>query len=248
MNLQSANQGAPPNTGFLVKQVSVNGDTRNYGVFIPHDYSPAQKYPVIVFLHGIMEAGSNGTSNMGVGLGPSIAKHPADFKFIVVFPQSPGKWNSDDRAAIAIACLDQVQRDYSTDPSRVILTGLSTGGEGTWAVGARYPDRFSALVPMCGFADYADVPKLTGVPIWCFHNSGDWLVPAGGSEEMCNRINAAGGNAKFTKYSDFGHNCWDQAYDQGELFAWMLEQHRGAPAMAQGHPPAAATPKTVTFK
>jgi len=221
ISMDRANRGAPTGTGFMVKTVNIDGVDRHYGLFIPHDYTAASHKPVIVFLHGIMEGGNNGTSNMGVGLGPAVARRAETFPFIVVFPQSPGEWKGAERARIAIACLDQVQHDYSTDPGRVILTGLSNGGYGTWAIGAAYKTRFSALVPMCAYTDYEDVPSLVGIPIRCYHNSGDFLVPAGGSEEMFSRIKAAGGNMEFIKYGDIGHNCWDRAYDDPELFQWM---------------------------
>jgi predicted peptidase len=119
-----------------------------------------------------------------------------------------------------------VAGDYSVDPKRVILTGLSNGGHGVWAVAARYPDRFAGLVPMCGHSDLDDVDKLTKIPIWCFHNSVDPFVPSGGSKEMCQQINKLGGNAKYTQYGDFGHNCWDKAYSDGELWKWMAGQSR----------------------
>ena len=74
MNIQQANVGAPPGTGFVTKSVKVDGETRNYSVFIPHAYSTAKRWPVIVFLHGVLEAGTNGTTCLGVGLGAHIAE------------------------------------------------------------------------------------------------------------------------------------------------------------------------------
>ena len=119
-------------------------------------------------------------------------------------------------------------KDYpAADPDRVILTGLSNGGDGTWSIGALHADRFAALVPMCGEGDYDDVPKLTRIPIWCFHNSIDPFRSSGNAREMCDRIQKAGGNIKFTQYSTFGHDCWTRAYEEGDVFTWMLAQRRG---------------------
>ncbi|HSI33433.1 MAG: hypothetical protein ACAI43_11485 [Phycisphaerae bacterium] len=220
----------PPNAqdrGFLTKKVTVDGTERNYGVFIPHNYSPTKQWPVIVFLHGALEGGGDGTTQMTVGLGPAIAKMAGNFGFITVFPQSPGDWRGEERARIAIACLDQVQQQYSTDRGCVTLTGLSNGGEGTWIVGGKYPDRFSALVPMCGYSAYDSVAGCARIPTWIFHNSGDFLVSAGNSDEMYNRVKQAGGNIKFTRIDAGGHNCWDEAYGQGDVFKWMVSQRRG---------------------
>lgn len=241
LSMEQANAGAKPNTGFMVKQVRVGNEERNFGLFIPHDYNSATRYPVIVFLHGAMEGGNNGTSCMGVGLGPAVAKRAANFPFIVIFPQTDDSWKSEVGSKIVLAALDKVQHDYSTDTQRVILSGLSNGGYGTWSIGAQYPGRFCALVPMAGYSDYPDVPRLTSLPVWCFHNSGDFLVSVGGSREMCQRINQAGGHAKYDEFDSIGHDCWDQAYDQGDLFAWMLQQRNGGLA-DQGRPAGAKLP------
>ena len=226
LNMDSANAHAPKGTGFMVKQANIDGESHNYGLFIPHKYNPQQKWPVIVFLHGVLEAGSNGTSNMGQGIGPVIGENPEKYPFIVVFPQSSGDWTGPAREKLALAVLDDVQRHYSLDPSRVILTGLSNGGYGVWHIGAMHPERFAALVPVAGYSDYDDVPKLTSMPIRCFHNSGDFLVSAGGSREMCSRINAAGGHAQYTQLDAVGHECWVEVYGNQELLDWMLAQRR----------------------
>src|SRR5438067_1055263 len=197
LNMSSANARAPKGTGFMVKNIAANGETRKYGVFVPHDYSPQKRWPVIVFLHGVLQAGSDGTTNMGEGIGPTIAKSPEHYPFIVVFPQSSGDWTGDARDRLAIACLDAVQHDYSTDPDRVVLTGLSNGGYGVWHIAADHPERFAALVPVAGQPSYDDCPKLTHIPIWCVHNSGDFIIFASGSREMCKRIKEAGGTVKY---------------------------------------------------
>ena len=227
LSIDQANAGAKPNTGFMVKTVRVGNEDHKFGLFIPHAYNAAARWPVIVFLHGALEGGSDGTSCMNVGLGPAIGKRAQTFPFIAIFPQTSGDaWTGDASAQIVLAALDKMQHDYSTDVDRVILSGLSNGGFGTWSIGAKYPNRFAALVPMAGYTDFPDVPRLTTIPIWCFHNSGDFLVSPGGSRDMCERIKQAGGNLKYTQYDSIGHNCWDEAYDQGGLFDWMLAQHR----------------------
>lgn len=240
--LQPSN--APTGTGFITKTLQQSDHSRLYAVFIPHTYNPNEKYPVIVFLHGIGEAGSDCRSNLRVGLAPFIADNSANFKFIVIFPQSTGGWDENSSAATdVIATLDQVQKDYSIDPDRVILTGLSTGGYGTWAIGAKYKNRFAALVPMCAYSNDKDVPNLLDIPVWCFHNTGDPFVLAAGSSRMCKKISERGGNAKYTEYGALGHDCWDAAYANPELFAWMMTQRRnGAKATSSNATPNAVTP------
>jgi predicted peptidase len=222
----------PKGTGFMHRDVTVDGTARRYAIFVPKNYNPANKYPAIVFLHGVLEAGSDATKNLGVGIGPIIRDRADTWPFITLFPQSGGDWQGQERANLAIACLDDASRAYSIDPSRVILTGLSNGGQGTWLIGAAYKNRFAALVPMAGHAAYDVCPQLTGIPIWCFHNGGDFIVPSGGASGMCERIKAAGGNVLHTQYGDIGHNCWDTAYSDDQLINWMLAQRKGGGGVA----------------
>jgi predicted peptidase len=232
-----SNEGAPAGRGFLTRQFTYNGETRNYTVFVPWSYSdrPQVKYPVIMFLHGVLEGGSDGRKCVTVGLGPAVNERRQTFPFLAVFPQSGSDWQGQEKMGLAMATLDQVLKDYpGADPDRVILTGLSNGGDGTWKIGAAYPNRFAALVPMCSAVDYDDVPNLTKIPIWCFHNAVDPFRSCGRASAMCDKIRAAGGNVRFTKYGTFGHDCWTEAYSTDEVFHWMMAQKRGGAAPTAG--------------
>jgi len=221
-----ANVSAPAERGFLRKSCQVDGREHRYTIFIPHEYSPTRRWPTILFLHGIGEAGKDGVKHVGVGLGPAIAENPGAFPFIAIFPQSSGDWKGDKAETLALKILDQVSQDYSVDDGRVILTGLSTGGYGTWTLGAKHKAKFAALVPMCAYVNFDVVDQLTDVAIWCFHNAGDPFVSSGGSKEMCKRIKSLGGNVKYTQYGALGHDVWIRAYKDPALSAWMLSQHR----------------------
>jgi predicted peptidase len=232
--IKQANAGAPEGTGMSKRMMQRGDRTRMYGLFIPVNYSPDKKWPVIVFLHGVGEGGSNASDNLTVGLGPVIAKSPKTFPFIAVFPQSAsGRWPADsDQAEDIVTILDSVSKSYNVDQDRVILTGLSTGGFGTWTIGAKYRDRFAALVPMCAYSSQEDIPKLTQMPIWAFHNSADPFVLSSSTEDMVAGINRQGGRARMTIYSAMGHDCWIRAYGDPELYQWMLAQRRNLKPMA----------------
>jgi len=232
------NLGASTGTGFMIKTVHNEDRNRKYAVFIPHAYKRERACPAIVFLHGVGEGGTDAEHNLTVGLAPVVAERAANFPFIVVFPQSAsGHWDEDSNAAAdAIAALDQVERDYNVDRQRVFLTGLSTGGYGTWAIGAKYKEHFAGLVPMCSYPDFKDVDRLVDMPVWCFHNSGDPFALAAGAHAMCNQINERGGKARYTEYFALGHDVWIRAYQKDELYQWMLETRKG-PAVGAGNRP-----------
>jgi predicted peptidase len=228
------NSSMPPNTGFMVRTVKSNGNSK-YSIFVPRDYNPSRKYPTIVFLHGIGEAGGDGVKCTTVGIGPAIANRNGNFPFIVLFPQTGWDWTNDGSGKLVIDVLNDAAKSYSIDMDRVVLTGLSSGGKGTWVLGARYADTWSALVPMGGYAAYDAVPQLvkSGMPIWALHNSGDIFVPVGGTRGMVNKLREQGANIRYTEYDAGGHNCWDAAYDEGELFAWLQQQNRKMRAYAK---------------
>ena len=218
-----SNPAFPSGTGFLTKGLEHERRVHNYSVFVPRNYNPRGHYPVILFLHGLFESGDDGRKCVTVGLGPAVARRAATFPFIVVFPQSTGDWRSESAVQLAMGTLNQVLRDYpAADRGRVFLTGISTGGDATWAIGARYPARFAALIPISSGPSLTDAVKLTGLPIRAFHNQVDPFRSAGIVREMCQRINQAGGNATYTEYPEFGHDSWTQAYGDEGLFDWMM--------------------------
>lgn len=244
--VNKGNLGAPNGTGFITKTIITPDHTRAYSLFVPHQYTPQKRWPVIVFLHGIGEAGSDAQANLTVGLGPQIAEQASNFNFIVLFAQSTGGWDANSQAGTdVIAELAQLKKDYSVDADRVYLTGMSTGGYGTWAIGAKYRDQFAALVPLCGYsAEDALIPELTQIPVWAFHNSGDPFVMANSSRSTCDRINKAGGHARYTEYGAFGHDCWHATYSNPELYSWLLAQRRTSTVRTSQNPaPTPATPQ-----
>lgn len=216
----------PAGTGFVVREVRTDAGVRKYSIFLPREYKPGTNMPAIVFLHGIGEAGNDGRKSTTVGIGPAIARRNGEFPFIVIFPQAGWDWTSESAGELVLAVLHDAESHYSIDTDRVTLTGMSSGGKGTWALGARYPQTWNALVPMGGYAYEQAVPALVAarMPIWALHNSGDFIVPVGSTRTMIKQLKAAGLDARYTEFSATGHNCWDAAYDQGELFVWLQEQ------------------------
>lgn len=227
--VSKANASAPKGTGFVVSNLPTN--QRKYGVFVPYNYDPNKAYPTILFLHGGFENGSNPETAFNVGLGPEIADHAKEFGYIVIFPQARDSWRSGDvELNDAYAALQETRRHYRVDDSRVILTGLSWGGYGVWALAEKHPTDFAALVPMCGNDKLDAVPAIKGIPIWAFHNTMDPFISCGDSRVMVDAVNKAGGQAKLTTYTALGHDVWVRAYRDLDLWKWMGQQHRAAAA------------------
>jgi predicted peptidase len=99
------------------------------------------------------------------------------------------------------------------------------GGFGTWSIAAKYPERWAAMVPICGGGNPSKAELIKDIPCWCFHGDKDSAVPVEKSREMIKALKAAGGNPNYTEYPGVGHNSWDKAYGTAELYEWMLKQH-----------------------
>lgn len=227
-DVKRLNRDAPTGRGFVMHETdsAAGGGEHRYSVFVPYDYSPSRPRAAIVFLHGLGEAGTDGRKPLNMGLAQQIRRNPSDFEFLAIFPQTRGDWKGEASAALAMAVLDDAMRRYAIDPSRVVLTGISTGGQGVWLVGAAHRQRFAALVPIAGWAADGVVDQLGDIPIWAFHNRFDPIVPSAHTARMVHKIQQTGGNARYTGYASASHFAWERAYNDPELMAWIRQQRR----------------------
>ncbi len=207
----------------LERQVTL---TLDYLLYLPPDYEQKDSWPLLVFLHGAGERGSD--LNRVKAHGPAkLVEQGRDFPFVIVSPQCPeGQWWPILGREV-LALIDEMLEHYKIDPDRVYLTGLSMGGYGTWAIASAWPERFAAIVPICGGGRPFTAANLKKVPVWAFHGSKDPVVSLSESQQMVEAVNRAGGKAKLTVYPDAEHDSWTQTYDNPELYQWLLSHRRG---------------------
>jgi predicted peptidase len=225
----AATAAEPLPTGFLDRTVSEGDVSIPYLLYVPRNYTPEKKWPVVLFLHGSGERGTDGLKQSQVGIGQAIRMNSDRFPALVVMPQcAPGKqWTSPEMTALALKALDRTLADYSTDPDRQYLTGLSMGGYGSWRIATDHPDRFAAVLPICGGGDPKGAEKLKSLPIWVFHGGADPTVPVQRSRDMVQAIKDAGSTTiQFTELDGVGHNSWDAAYANKMAMEWLFSQHR----------------------
>lgn len=213
--------------GFTSKSIIVDGEEIKYVVYVPWVYDPQMPMPMIVFLNGMGECGTDGLKQLGVGLGTAVILDAEKWPFIIVFPQKQ-KHDIDweDQENIVIAALDAARNEYNIDESRIYLTGISQGGHGTWAIAARHTDLFAAIAPVCGWGDAEMARELTEMPTWIFHGEADSVIPLNASTSMYEHIKAAGGSPRLTTYPGVDHNSWDNAYRNEDLAEWFLKHKK----------------------
>jgi predicted peptidase len=234
-------------TGFVDRSVIISGKAHRYQVYVPAGYSTSnERWPVILFLHGAGERGSDGLFQTQVGIASHIRRAPASYPAIVIFPQVPADslWIGMP-ADMAIIALDQTVAEFRTDPDRVYLTGMSMGGHGTWNLAYKYPTRFAAIAPICGFLTHRLVPaaraivppdsgdafvalarRIGKLPTWIFHGEADPVVPVEGSRQAFAALKAAGGNVRYTELLGVDHNAWDPTYGSQQFREWLFAQRR----------------------
>ncbi|MEZ5065956.1 MAG: PHB depolymerase family esterase [bacterium] len=240
-----------PETGFLNRSLQSGDEIRNYQVYVPREYTPERRWPVILFLHGSGERGDDGILPTEIGIGTALRRHPDRWPAIVVFPQARpvSRWSGRD-AEDALAALDATLREFSTDPDRVYLTGLSRGGAGAWYLAYRNPERFAAVLVACGRVRPADGPhedvpdsdpvvpladgdpfdalarRLSTLPIWIFHGDADPIIPVQEARGLAAALERVHAPARYTELPGVGHGSWDAAFDSEDAIRWLFEQTR----------------------
>lgn len=215
-----------------------------YLEYVPQGYNNnSDKYPIVIFLHGIGERGVNSTDPATLSttiqsvakLGPpSYVKNGTQFPFILISPQlknNYGKWP----ASYVMEVINHVKTYLRVDEKRIYLTGLSLGGGGVWMTAQDFPELFAAIAPVCGGYN---TPSLAcnianeNLPVWAFHGDADTTVPLSRSVNMVNAINACTPKpnplAKMTIYPGVGHSAWNNAYKNDNtihnpnVYQWMM--------------------------
>lgn len=203
-----------------------------YQIYLPADYGtkPQQTWPLILSLHGASSRGDDPGEILSHDL-PSVIEEGVDYPFIVVSPLcSAETWWSDHLPAIDVL-LNEVCDRYAVEKNRIAVTGVSMGAYGVWHLGAQYPNRFSALVPISGggawFYGFPERARsIHKIPVWVFHGDADPIVPMREAVLLVDEMKAVGGSPKLTVIPGGGHDIWKQVYRMPDLIAWLLEQKR----------------------
>lgn len=233
----------PPASAFLYGNSGVNQPAQSsfvsgtglpYRLLKPKNYDPAVKYPVIIFLHGQGERGTNNEAQLASNANGAMAlvstagpDNQTNYPCFFVAPHAPatGNWTGAEVALRAI--LDTMEQHYSIDPDRICLTGLSMGALGSWAIVVAMPNTFSCLVPQSGGGNDADIAVMPRLPVWAFHAENDSTVVCNSTDNTVYRYRARGFPVIYTRYTSGNHGIWSTAYAHPQLAAWIAAQRRG---------------------
>lgn len=227
--------------------ISSRGDTLLYRLLRPESEQKGEKYPLVLFLHGAGERGSDNERQLTHGgqmwLNPvNREKYPA----FVLAPQCPlsGYWAYAKRphsllpdempldvpTSAIFTTLKELLDSYLTmpqvDKDRIYVIGLSMGGMGTYDMAVRFPEIFAAAVPICGTVNPARLKAAKGVAFRIFHGDADSVVPLEGSREAYKALKAAGAKVKYREFPGVNHGSWNPAFNEPDFMSWLFSQKK----------------------
>ena len=220
------------------------GKTLGYRLLAPAKMEEGKKYPLVLFLHGAGERGSDNGAQLKHGASLFLkAEVREKFPCFVLAPQCPNgqTWSEvkgwtgpsaysgepTEVMRLVMGALALTIKEQPVDGERIYVTGLSMGGYGSWDLLARYPERWAGVAPVCGGGDAGKIGVGKGVAVWAFHGVNDPTVPVIRSREMVAALVAAGGKPLYSEYPYVKHDAWTQAYGEPEFLRWLFAQKRG---------------------
>lgn len=233
---------------FKREQFIAKDDTLNYRILYPRNFDRNKEYPLVLFLHGAGERGSNNESQL-THWSKLFLEKGEEFPAIVIFPQAanddywakveverdsiPYKFNFKNEEVpttalnLVMTLMTSVLTNDYIDKNRIYVGGLSMGGMGTFEIISRKPGMFAAAFAICGGADPGIVKNYPqGFNFWIFHGEKDNVVLPEYSKIMAREINSHGGNAKLSLYPNDNHNSWDSAFAEPHLLPWLFKHSK----------------------
>lgn len=244
-------QAMAAESGFLNRVISVQGEQHAYQVYVPDHWTPEKKWPVVLFLHGAGERGSDGLLQTDVGLPQAIRKNKTIMPAIVVMPQcrTGGWWSDIAMEELAMQTLQSAVKEFNGDRSKLYLTGLSMGGYGVWNIGAKHRETFAALVSVSGRLKpapgitvdpnsftaqhmqnvYSATAKaLAHIPTRFYHGEHDEVVPVTESRKLFEAFQQVQAKTKLkARYDELigmPHNVWEKVFSDTTLYDWLFQQ------------------------
>lgn len=214
-----------------------NHDGLPFRLFVPKNYDPSKSYPLVVFLHGSGEVGTDNEAQLKNNGNGSLWLINTDYQkdYPMFFAAPQGAWGNSTVQAKVAGMINALQQEFSgLDPDRVIITGLSLGGAGTYYMMSKYPDIVAGGVPMQGPKEWKNISNNKNMNIWHFHAADDnsGYHPIGTADYCVNYLRDRGLNVVYTRYDTGGHGIWPEAYKSPQLISWIHATRLGVKTTA----------------
>ena len=215
-----------------------------YRMLSPSEIESDKKYPLVLFLHGSGERGDDNEKQLSHGA--SVFSNPVNsdkYPAFVVFPQCKEKYWTDKiderffmpgspvppesrTEKTLMELIENLIENNPIDRDRIYIVGISMGGIATYDLVCRYPDIFTAAVPICGAVNPERLLEAKNVGFMIFHGEEDEEVPSYCSREAYKALNSIGANVEYTEFAGIGHDCWSSAFNHPTLLSWLFSQRK----------------------
>jgi len=230
------------------------GDTLPYRLMKPLDYDPAKSYPLVICLHGSGERGTDNWSQLRhFSWFWAREETQKEYPSFLLMPQYSEKYMSlvggfdtDAKNWMTLAMfelMEDLEKEYGIDPSRIYLTGISSGAFAVWELICHYPEKFAAAVPVAGYKRFNEFSRrkrkeekrnAKTVPIWAFHGALDEWIPPNYARITVSELKKAGADPKYTQFEGVGHLCWDDISTVDGFLPWLFGQTNQPPEEKKG--------------
>ena len=230
------------NGAFNNRVIAVKDQRYFYKVFLPHDYTPDRKWPVIFALHGGRTRGVENVVQAREGIANVVREQAATFPAIVIFPQVPTRARGHEFIPVDLAMIDAEMKALNGDRDRLYLTGSSFGGFTAFQMAFMYPERFAALVPVATGIDLSVVRggarsghdsvysavarRIKNVPVWIFHGELDEELGVKDVRRIAQIFKETGVDVHYTEFEKSPHSIFTRPWQTPELLPWLLAQQR----------------------
>ena len=194
-------------TNDLQLESVVEGVFWNFRIIVPEGASSSNPRPLVVRLHGAAQSGS-ATAHQSTACLVEPAFEGKDV--FILSPNSNGVlWYEQANIVQILALNDLVVSNLDVDPAKIVMTGYSDGGNGSWFYSQFYPDLISAAIPMATSYNTkrsnGDLIKID-VPLYVIHGSEDDLFPLDITQGFVDESIGAGSDITFVVADGLVHN------------------------------------------
>jgi len=219
----------------------IDDSEQPYGLYIPQNYDPQKKYPLVVMLHGAMSNhrlalrrvfGKSNLQGENDALASRYFPQWKEEEYIVASPWARGTMGytgipEEDVMAVIESC----KAHLHIDEERLFLTGLSMGGGGTLYIGLSRPGLFAAIAPVCPAPPeeaYGLMGNALNLPVAIYQGGADPVVRPEGVRLIAGDLLREGASVEYHEFPGVGHDVWVQAYENGNIFRWFDGLKRNA--------------------
>lgn len=224
-----------------------DNDSLPYRILLPKNFDSNKRYPLILFLHGSGERGSDNELQLTHGSDLFLKEQVRDtYEAIVVFPQCasnmswtnvrfgrngynevfnfPSEISYNLHLNLVEGLIISLKETFKLDMNRLYVGGLSLGGMGTFELVHRNPNLFAAAFPICGGSNPLIAEEIKNTSLWIFHGDADNVVPPELSTKMYQALKAVNADVKLTIYPGVGHDSWTNTFAEPDLLKWLFSK------------------------